>query len=147
MQRRGKSFAPTAEPNVIPFIDVLLVLLIIFMVTAPMATVDLHVDLPRGPSVHTPLRATIVALRETSGGFDLFVDDEAVSLDALGVRTLDHALANNPAMPTADIYADARIFVRADQSTAYGNVVEVMNRLRQAHFAKVGIFEENAQQT
>ena len=43
-----------------------------------------------------------------------------------------------------DVYADARIFVRADQSTAYGNVVEVMNRLREAHFVRVGIFAQQA---
>ena len=56
---------PAAEPNVIPFIDVLLVLLVIFMVTAPAPTVDLHVDLPRGPAHDPgPVHPTIVSIRD-----------------------------------------------------------------------------------
>ena len=51
---------------------------------------------------------------------------------------------NNPALETRDIYAEARIFVRADQSTAYGNVVDVMSQLQEAGFVKVGIFAELA---
>ena len=60
---------PTSEPNVIPFIDVLLVLLIIFMVTAPTPTVDLHVDLPSNGARAGPERATIVALRAQTSGY------------------------------------------------------------------------------
>ena len=144
----ARKLYPTREPNVIPFIDVLLVLLIIFMVTAPKPTTDLHVELPR-PSARTnpqPQRPTVVMLQEAPGGFRLFVDDEPATLDDLGARTLAHAMADNPAMPTEAIYAEARVFVRADQSTAYSNVVEVMNRLREAHFARVGIFAETAQE-
>ena len=137
----AKRLAPAAEPNVIPFIDVLLVLLIIFMVTAPQPTVDLHVDLPQGAPIQRPEQPTIVSV--TASGAVL-VDAEPVSLDTLGARTLQHAVAANPSMPIVNIYRDARIFVRADQSIAYGDVVEVMNRLREAHFAKVGIFAQQA---
>jgi len=144
--RRG-AMQPNSEPNVIPFIDILLVLLIIFMVTAPIPTVDIRVDLP--PPNPVPIRLeglnpTIVGVRETSAGLAIYVDEEVVQLANLGDRALDHAIRNNPALNVEDIYAEARIFVRADQSTAYGNVVTVMSKLQEEGFVKVGIFAELA---
>jgi biopolymer transport protein ExbD len=143
----GSKDGPVSEPNVIPFIDILLVLLIIFMVTAPIPTVDIRVDLP--PPNPVPIRLeglnpTIVGIREGGGGLEVFVDAEIVTLANLGERTLDHAIRNNPALNVEDVYSEARIFVRADQSTAYGNVVNVMSQLQEEGFAKVGIFAELA---
>ncbi|MEZ5995993.1 MAG: biopolymer transporter ExbD [Hyphomonadaceae bacterium] len=143
----GSKDGPVSEPNVIPFIDILLVLLIIFMVTAPIPTVDIRVDLP--PPNPVPIRLeglnpTIVGIRETPSGLAIYVDEEVVQLAQLGDRTLDHAIRNNPALNVEDMYAEARIFVRADQSTAYVNVVNVMSRLQEEGFAKVGIFAELA---
>ncbi|MGE0596628.1 MAG: biopolymer transporter ExbD [Hyphomonadaceae bacterium] len=144
----GSKGGPVSEPNVIPFIDILLVLLIIFMVTAPIPTVDIRVDLP--PPNPVPIRLeglnpTIVAITDRPGeGMRLFVGPEEVQLAQLGERTLDHAIRNNPALNVEDMYAEARVFVRADQSTAYGNVVNVMSQLQQEGFAKVGIFAELA---
>jgi biopolymer transport protein ExbD len=137
-----------SEPNVIPFIDILLVLLIIFMVTAPIPTVDIRVDLP--PPNPVPIRLeglnpTFVIISETGAGMVIAVDSEVVQLSQLGQVTLDHARTNNPALDFNDVYAEARIFVRADQSTAYGNVVNVMSQLQEEGFAKVGIFSELAQ--
>lgn len=142
----GSKSGPVSEPNVIPFIDILLVLLIIFMVTAPIPTVDIRVDLP--PPNPVPIRLqgldpTIVVIREGQG-LELYVGAERVTLATLGERTLDHAIRNNPALNVEDIYAEARIFVRADQSTAYSNVVSVMSQLQEEGFAKVGIFAELA---
>ncbi|HWA00121.1 MAG TPA: biopolymer transporter ExbD [Caulobacterales bacterium] len=135
-----------ADPNVIPFIDVLLVLLVIFMVTAPLPTVDIKVDLPQpGVSVPTLNRPTIVLLRETPGGVEFAVDDEIVSESALTGTVLMHARANNPELALNNLYSDARIFVRADQTTAYANVVHVIDTLQGEGFAKVGIFAELAQ--
>jgi len=146
----GKGMQPNSEPNVIPFIDILLVLLIIFMVTAPLPTVDLRVDLPPPNPVPIHLEGlnpTVVGIREGAGGLEVFVDEQTgVQLSQLGDITLQHAIRNNPALDTRDIYAEARIFVRADQSTAYGNVVDVMSRLQEAGFVKVGIFAELAQE-
>lgn len=144
--RRG-SMQPNSDPNVIPFIDILLVLLIIFMVTAPIPTVDIRVDLP--PPNPVPIRLeglnpTIVGIRETPAGMAIYVDEEVVPLSNLGQRTLDHAIRNNPALDISDIYAQAKIFVRADQTTAYGNVVSVMSRLQEEGFVQVGIFAELA---
>jgi biopolymer transport protein ExbD len=143
----GSKDGPVSEPNVIPFIDILLVLLIIFMVTAPIPTVDIRVDLP--PPNPVPIRLeglnpTIVGIRETATGMAIYVDEEVVQLSQLGDKTLDHAIRNNPALNFEDMYAEARIFVRADQSTAYGNVVDVMSQLQEAGFVKVGIFAELA---
>ncbi|MES1200646.1 MAG: biopolymer transporter ExbD [Pseudomonadota bacterium] len=144
---RARGAKLTAEPNVIPFIDVLLVLLIIFMVTAPSPTVDLRIDLPPPRPVPMPdlNRATIVALRETGGGFELAVDDQVVSEAALRDAVLQHARANNPALAFNDLYSDARIFVRADQATAYSNVVRVIDGLEHDGFVNVGIFAEKVQ--
>lgn len=144
--KRG-NMGPTSEPNVIPFIDILLVLLIIFMVTAPIPTVDIRVDLP--PPNPVPIRLeglnpTIVGIREGPAGMQVFVDEETVTLSQLGEKTLQHAIRNNPALDPRDIYAEARIFVRADQSTAYMNVVNVMSQLQEEGFVKVGIFAELA---
>lgn len=143
----GSKDGPVSDPNVIPFIDILLVLLIIFMVTAPIPTVDIRVDLP--PPNPVPIRLeglnpTVVGLRETATGLAVYVDEEVVPMSQLGARTLDHAIRNNPALNPEDVYAEARIFVRADQSTAYGNVVNVMSQLQEEGFAKVGIFAELA---
>ena len=133
--------APAAEPNVIPFIDVLLVLLIIFMVTAPRPTTDLRVDLPTG-GPPAPGQPTIVMLEANGGG--LFVDGEAVTLEALPDVALAHALANNPEMNSGNVRFYARILVRADQDAAYASVVDVVDELQGARFAKVGMFGETA---
>ena len=143
----GSKGGPMTDPNVIPFIDILLVLLIIFMVTAPIPTVDIRVDLP--PPNPVPIRLeglnpTIVGIRETPSGLAIYVDEETVQMAQLGDRTLDHAIRNNPALEVSEIYAEARIFVRADQSTTYGMVVNVMSRLQEEGFVKVGIFAELA---
>lgn len=143
----GGKGGPMTDPNVIPFIDILLVLLIIFMVTAPIPTVDIRVDLP--PPNPVPIRLegenpTMVLIQETPGGRVILVDEERVEMSQLGARTLDHAIRNNPGLNIEEIYAKAKIFVRADQTTAYGNVVDVMSRLQEEGFVKVGIFAELA---
>lgn len=143
----GSKGGPMTDPNVIPFIDILLVLLIIFMVTAPIPTVDIRVDLP--PPNPVPIRLeglnpTIVGIRETGSGLAIYVDEEVVQLAQLGDRTLDHAIRNNPALNIEQIYSDAKIYVRADQSTTYGTVVSVMSRLQEEGFVSVGIFAELA---
>ncbi len=149
VQRRPRREAHvTAEPNVIPFIDVLLVLLIIFMVTAPQPTTDIKIDLPMKGVVERSLGLpTIISLRETTSGPQLFVGEERVSFETLSEAALSHALANNPDIDPENIYAQARLFVRADQATAYHNVVRIMETLEQARFAKLGVFAETAQET
>ena len=116
------------EINVTPFIDVILVLLIIFMVAAPLSTVDVPVELPSAsasvqPRSDKPVFLTIKADRS------LAVGEEAVSRS-----TLSTALA-------VAVKSDKgqRIYLRADKSVAYGDVIEIMNELRTAGFLKVAL--------
>ncbi|MCX7358590.1 MAG: biopolymer transporter ExbD [Alphaproteobacteria bacterium] len=142
---RRVNMPPTAEPNVIPFIDVLLVLLIIFMVTAPKPTVDLRLDLPRseqgGASLIDP---TIVELRAVPNGYRLFVSGAETTLDLLASRTFEHILTADPALEREDILAEGRVFIRADLDVAYQNVVSVTDTLQNEGFEKVSIAAQRA---
>ena len=116
------------EINVTPFIDVMLVLLIIFMVAAPLATVDIAVDLPTSTAQPEPHPEKPVFLTVKSD-LTLALGDDAVSRDSLG-ETLSQATGGK---------RDARIFLRADKRVPYGDLMEVMNLLRSAGFLKVAL--------
>jgi biopolymer transport protein ExbD len=116
------------EINVTPFIDVILVLLIIFMVAAPLATVDIAVDLPSSnaePQQHSD-KPVYLTLRPD---LTLAVGDDVVVRDAL-TSALDAATGGNH---------EQRIFLRADRSVPYGEVMRVMNELRGARYLKVAL--------
>jgi biopolymer transport protein ExbD len=116
------------EINVTPFIDVILVLLIIFMVAAPLATVDIAVDLPSStaqpqPRPDQPLYLTV------KSDLSLALADATTSRDALAAA-LDQASGND---------RDTRVFLRADKAVPYGELMEVMNLLRAAGYLKVAL--------
>jgi biopolymer transport protein ExbD len=122
------SLSELHEINVTPFIDVMLVLLIIFMVAAPLATVDIAVNLPTStaeqqPRPDKPIFLTIKA------DLTLALGDDPVAPDALG-EALGSATAGD---------TDRRIFLRADKTVPYGEVMEVMNLLRSSGFLKVAL--------
>src|SRR5581483_10908678 len=128
LEHNGDDFAETHEINVTPFIDVILVLLIIFMIAAPLATVDVPVDLPgstaqRQQRPDKPIFLTIKADRTLALG------DEPVAPDALAA-TLDRLSQGNH---------DERIFLRADRAVSYGDVMQVMNALRTAGYLKIAL--------
>jgi biopolymer transport protein ExbD len=122
------SLAELHEINVTPFIDVMLVLLIIFMVAAPLATVDVAVNLPAStaepqPRPDKPIFLTVKA-------------DLTLALGEITIvrETLGGALAN---VTKGD--KDTRIFLRADRSVPYGEMMEVMNLMRKAGYLKVAL--------
>jgi biopolymer transport protein ExbD len=128
--------AETHEINVTPFIDVMLVLLIIFMVAAPLATVDVPVDLPvaRKASQARPDKPLFVSVRSD---LTLALGDKPVAREKLG-EALDAASKGDH---------EQRIFLRADKGVPYGDVMEVMNALRAAGYLKlalVGLDDGNA---
>lgn len=118
----------THEINVTPFIDVILVLLIIFMVAAPLATVDVNVDLPASSAAAAPRpdKPLFVTVKE-----DLSV---AVGQDMTAREALQQAL---DAVTSGD--REQRVFLRADKAVAYGDLMEVMNLLRGAGYLKIGL--------
>ena len=128
--RRGRDddLVEAHEINVTPFIDVMLVLLIIFMVAAPLATVDLGVDLPASAIEPSP-RPDQPVFVTVKPDLTMAVGEETVARDALSA-TLNAASKGNK---------DERIFLRADKAVSYGDLMEVMNLLRNAGYLKVAL--------
>jgi biopolymer transport protein ExbD len=124
------------EINVTPFIDVMLVLLIIFMVAAPLATVDVRVELPSStaqpqPRPDKPMFLTIAA------DHGLALGDAPVAREALGMA-LDAA---------SDRDRDQRVFLRADKDVSYGDVMAVLNLLRETGYLKIALVGLDASQS
>ena len=127
--RRGDDdLAEAHEINVTPFIDVMLVLLIIFMVAAPLATVDIGVDLPASTAEQQPRpdKPVFVTLKPD---LTLAIGDDIVARDAL-TGALDAATKGQK---------DERIFLRADKAVSYGDLMTVMNLLRDAGYLKIAL--------
>ncbi|MBA4269509.1 MAG: TonB system transport protein ExbD [Methylobacterium sp.] len=117
-----------SDINVTPFIDVILVLLIIFMVAAPLSTVDVAVDLPASNAQPQPRPDTPVFLTVKSD-LSLALGNDGVPRAALGA-TLDRQTQND---------REKRVFLRADGAVAYRELMEVMNLLRQAGYLKIAL--------
>ena len=124
----GDDLAENHEINVTPFIDVMLVLLIIFMVAAPLATVDIKVDLPASTAKPAPRPEKPVFL-SVKADQHLYVGDDKVERTQLG-QILDAKTHGNK---------DTTIFFQADKGVDYGDLMEVMNTLRGAGYLKVGL--------
>lgn len=141
-----KHFAPAAEPNVIPFIDVLLVLLIIFMVTAPKPTTDLQVDMPPPgtPPIARSIPPTIVEVHRGATGAEYSVGAERVPLDELGQAALAAMMTADSRVTAADAHYNGRVFVRADLDVGYQGVVSAVDALEQARFRRVAVAAQNA---
>jgi biopolymer transport protein ExbD len=116
------------EINVTPFIDVMLVLLIIFMVAAPLATVDVAVDLPVS-TAEKQLRPDKPLFLTLKGDYSLALGDAPVAEVDLGAA-LDGASGGDK---------EQRIFLRADKSVDYGALMELMNQLRAIGYLKVAL--------
>ncbi|MFZ0097890.1 MAG: TonB system transport protein ExbD [Gemmobacter sp.] len=131
--RESDEMEEAHEINVTPFIDVMLVLLIIFMVAAPLSTVDVPVELPRAgvPPAVRPEPPVIVTLQ---ADLALSLGAEPVAREALAARL----------MAAAEGKTDTRIYLRADKTVAYGALMDVMGILRDAGFTQVALMAEEA---
>ncbi|MBL8531038.1 MAG: biopolymer transporter ExbD [Hyphomonadaceae bacterium] len=142
----GKGLDVNADPNVIPFIDIMLVLLIIFMIAAPISTVDIEVSMPQSkiqPSQRPP-RPTWVSITDSGGGIEVYVMNDLVALQDVGQRTYEAVQANTPLIADDDFEVkDQRIYIRADSEIAYRRVVQVMNQLQNRGFSKIGFVAED----
>ncbi len=124
----GRRHRPMGEINVTPFVDVMLVLLIVFMVTAPLLTVGVEVDLPKtkAGAINADAAPLVVSIKADGS---LYLQEAAVDAKVLVPRL--KAISNaNP---------DVRIFVRGDQAVTYGDVLSVMGRIQAAGFEKVAL--------
>ncbi|MGI4837139.1 MAG: TonB system transport protein ExbD [Janthinobacterium lividum] len=124
----GDDLAENHEINVTPFIDVMLVLLIVFMIAAPLATVDIKVDLPASTAkpVPRPEKPVFLSVKMDKS---LYVGDDKVDAAQLG-QYLDNKTKGKK---------DTTIFFQADKGVDYGELMDVMNSLRAAGYLKVGL--------
>jgi biopolymer transport protein TolR len=137
-RRRTRIRAPMSEINVTPFVDVMLVLLIIFMVAAPLLTAGVPLELPqaKGKQLETQNKEPVVVSVTSDGKLFLGQEDKiAIRLEELGPKLKAVAEARGGMM-------DEPIFVRGDRSAEYGHVARVMARIKEAGFRKLSLVTE-----
>ena len=127
--RRG--YKPMSEINVTPMVDVMLVLLVVFMVAAPLLTVGVPVDLPKTPAASINDRVEPLTITVDNQG-RIFLQETEAQMDQLVAR-LQAITRNKP---------DTTIFVRGDRGIAYGRIMEVMGLVASAGFSKVSLIAE-----
>ena len=128
---KRSSKEPMSEINVTPFVDVMLVLLIIFMVTAPLLTVGVQVDLPESSADSLPEEQEPLTLTINSKG-EIFIQESKVEYEKIIAKVL--AVSKNR--------TDTRIYVRGDKTINYGRVLEIMGLLSGSGFTKVALISE-----
>ena len=126
-------YAPLAEINVTPMVDVMLVLLVIFMVTAPLLTVGVPLDLPksRASQLTEPKKPVIISLNRDGG---VFIGDEPINADELEPR-LAALAAEDP---------NRIVYVRSDKTNTYAQLMDALGLVNQAGFSKVSLVAEAA---
>ena len=131
----GKTIQQNADINVTPFVDIMLVLLIIFMVVAPLATVSIKLDLP--PAVPNndpnPKEPVYVSIQDSG---QIFIAQKEVTIENLAAEVC-------AALQPTPNCRDERLFVRAQPEVKYDQFMEVMNTMQQNGFFKVGLLNED----
>jgi len=125
---RRRRYTPMSEINVTPFVDVMLVLLIIFMVSAPLLTVGVPIDLPRTQAKQLEGDTEPLSVSVAADG-KIFLQETEITADELVPKL--QAIAKEG--------YDERIFVRGDTTASYGTMMQVMGRLNQAGFRRIGL--------
>lgn len=126
--RSGRNYQPMAEINVTPFVDVMLVLLIIFMVTAPLLTVGVPIDLPKTQANQLEGDKEPLTISVTKTG-EVFLQETKIPLDEIVPKLV--AITNSG--------YEERIFVRGDSGTDYGTVMKVMGTISSAGFRRIAL--------
>ena len=137
-RRRGSS-ASMSDINITPFVDVMLVLLIIFMVAAPMATTAIMLDVPPAMPSRVEAPPTIVSIRDGGLPWVSFGPDQ-MRPSSLGSLANDVTRSMNAPHPQ-----DQRVFIRADAHVRYNEFMSVMNTLHRAGFHRVDLISESLQ--
>jgi biopolymer transport protein TolR len=127
-KHRRRRARPMSDINVTPFVDVMLVLLIVFMVTAPLLSAGVPVDLPQANAKPLALEKEPVTVTIDNLG-KIFVKDDEVEMDGL-VPKLTTAVGND---------LDQRIYVRGDKTASYGTIMQVMGTINGAGFTHIGL--------
>jgi len=130
--RRTKRYSQMSEINVTPFVDVMLVLLIVFMVTAPLLTVGIPVDLPKVKADALTDQKDPIEITVKLDGL-IYLGESEVEIENLIPRL--NAIT--------DQNTEARIYVRGDRVVAYGRVMEVMSIINSAGYIKVALVAQN----
>ena len=134
-RRRGGGSKPMSEINVTPMVDVMLVLLIIFMVAAPLMTVGVPIELPQTQARQLNTEQKPITVSITDSGA-IFLGDQPVALENLITQVAAQAFNGT----------EDRLYVRGDLAANYGAVMQVMGALSGAGYAKIGLITEQAQQ-
>ena len=133
-RRRGGGNRPMSEINVTPMVDVMLVLLIVFMVAAPLMTVGVPIDLPQTQARQMETQSEPITVSVTPDG-QIFLGDEPVGLEVLVERVAAAAVNGT----------EDRIYVRGDGAANYGTVMQVMGTLSGAGYSKIGLITDQEQ--
>ena len=128
---RGKRFDDNSQINVTPFVDVMLVLLIIFMVAAPLASVNMKVELP--PSVASPAKVKDPVYVSLQANGKIYIGDYQVTYNEFSAKLLEAANNNY----------NRRIFIRADKTVQYKEVMRVMNVVQDSGFYQIALVAED----
>ena len=134
-KRKKQRYTQMSEINVTPFVDVMLVLLIVFMVTAPLLTVGIKVDLPKVKATAlTDIKDPIEITVKLDG--EVYIGESKVEVANL-IPRLNAITEQN---------TEARIYIRGDRVVAYGRVMEIMSTINSAGYIKVALITQNLEQ-
>jgi len=128
-----RKYRPMAEINVTPLVDVMLVLLIVFMVTAPLITSGVNVNLPKAGSPSLPAQNKTITITVNAQD-QVFIANTQIQLSNL-VATLQQSSQNSP---------DEQIYVRGDKDVSYGDMMQVMATITQGGFTKVALLDDSS---